>query len=111
MPDSNTSFFQQVYALVQSVPAGKVTTYGALAVALGTKDARRIGHALHANPDSSKTPCHRVVNKDGRLAPSYAFGGPNEQLHKLQMEGVPFTIEGNVDLTKALFIPKATRLL
>ena len=106
---TDSSFFQQVYEIVQSVPAGKVTTYGAIAQALGTKDARRIGHALHANPDSSITPCHRVVNKEGRLAPGYAFGGPNEQLHKLQMEGVPFTADGNVDLKQSLFIPKVIR--
>ena len=38
-------FFEQVYTLVRSVPAGKVTTYGALAKALGTPDARRVGQA------------------------------------------------------------------
>ena len=99
---SNDSFFQRVYAIVRSVPAGKVTTYGAIAKALGTPDARRVGHALHANPDSSHTPCHRVVNKNGELAPGYAFGGPNEQLRKLQFEGVAFTKDGRVDLTQSL---------
>ncbi len=106
MPTQHHSFFDQVYAVVQSIPPGKVTTYGAIANALGTQDARRIGHALHANPDGSNTPCHRVVNKDGRLAPGYAFGGPNEQLRRLQLEGVPFDGQGNVDLKRALFIPK-----
>lgn len=109
MIEPNTSFFQQVYTVVQSVPAGKVTTYGAIANALGTKDARRIGHALHANPDTAQTPCHRVVNKDGRLAPGYAFGGPNEQLRKLQLEGIPFITDGHVDLKQALFVPKSVR--
>lgn len=108
MADSNRSFFQQVYALVEQVPVGKVTTYGALAKALGTPDARRVGQALHGNPDSSKTPCHRVVFADGKLAPGYAFGGPNEQLRKLQFEGVPFDDKGNVDLTQAMFHPKRT---
>lgn len=92
-------FFEQVYTLVRSVPAGKVTTYGALAKALGTPDARRVGQALHANPDGSKTPCHRVVFTDGRLAPGYAFGGPNEQLRRLQLESVPFLENGRVALT------------
>ena len=99
-------FFEQVYTLVRSVPAGKVTTYGALAKALGTPDARRVGQALHANPDASKTPCHRVVFTDGRLAPGYAFGGPNEQLRRLQLEGVTFDTNGNVDLKQAMFSPK-----
>lgn len=100
---SSVSFFQQVYRLVEMVPAGKVTTYGALAKALATRDARRIGHALHANPDGDKTPCHRVVFSDGRLAPGYAFGGPGEQLRKLQLEGVSFISEARVDIQKSLY--------
>lgn len=99
----STSFFQQVYRLVEQVPAGYVTTYGALAKALHTKDARCIGHALHANPDANKTPCHRVVFTDGRLAPGYAFGGPNEQLRRLQMEGVTFTQDNKVHLRIHLY--------
>lgn len=106
MPTNIYSFFQQVYTLVRSVPAGKVTTYGQLAKALRTKDARRIGHALHANPDENTTPCHRVVFTDGRLAPGYAFGGPNEQLRRLQLEGVPFLSDGRVNLASCLFIPR-----
>lgn len=99
MTSSNpTPFFQQVYGLVRRIPAGKVTTYGAIAKALGTPDARRIGHALHANPDGSKTPCHRVVFTNGRLAPGYAFGGPKEQMRKLQLEGVVFLPDDRVDL-------------
>lgn len=107
MAQTNTSFFQQVYDLVRTVPAGKVTTYGAIAKALGTPDARRIGHALHSNPDGNTTPCHRVVFTDGRLAPGYAFGGPNEQMRRLQLEGVPFDASGNVDLKQAMFHPRA----
>lgn len=99
------SFFDQVYILVKQIPSGKVTTYGALAKKLGIQDARRIGHALHANPDNNKTPCHRVVYSDGRLAPGYAFGGPNEQKYNLESEGIEFLEDGRVDLTTCLFIP------
>ncbi|MFZ5535213.1 MAG: MGMT family protein [Patescibacteria group bacterium] len=97
------SFFEQVYRLVECVPPGYVTTYGALAKALNTKDARRVGHALHANPDAEKTPCHRVVFTNGKLAPGYAFGGPKEQLRKLQLEGVVFLDDNTVDLTQSFF--------
>lgn len=95
------NFFEQVYEIVRQIPKGKVTTYGEIARALGTRDARRVGHALHANPDL-KTPCHRVVNKDGRLAPGYAFGGPNEQRDKLLAEGVSFVDEMHVSLKKCI---------
>lgn len=97
------TFFEQVYALVQQVPAGYVTTYGEIARALGTRDARRVGHALHANPSGDLTPCHRVVNKDGRLSESYAFGGSIEQYAKLVSEGVTFLDRTHVDLTKNHF--------
>lgn len=97
------TFFTQVYALVRQVPAGYVTTYGDIASALGTRDARRVGHALHANPSGEETPCHRVVTKDGQLSESYAFGGSIEQYAKLQAEGITFLDRTHVDLTKHHF--------
>ena len=94
------NFFSQVYALVRQVPPGYVTTYGDIATALGTRDARRVGHALHANPSGDQTPCHRVVTKDGRLSESYAFGGSMEQYAKLIEEGITFLDRTHVDLSK-----------
>lgn len=99
------NFFDQVYALVRQIPAGKVTTYGEIARALGTRDARRVGHALHANPSGDLTPCHRVVTQDGKLSESYAFGGSLEQYAKLKEEGVTFLDRTHVDLTKHLWHP------
>lgn len=95
-------FFNDVYRIVKKIPPGKVATYGQIARILGTRDARRIGHALHANKDS-KTPCHRVVNKDGKLAPGFAFGGPEEQKKCLLSEGVGFKDEVHVDLEKHIW--------
>lgn len=100
----NSSFFDKVYKIVRNIPQGKVTTYGHLAHALNTKDARRVGHALHANSNHN-IPCHRVVNKEGKLAPSYAFGGENIQRQKLENEGITFK-DNLVDLDKHLWIPK-----
>jgi methylated-DNA-protein-cysteine methyltransferase-like protein len=94
------NFFERVYEVVRKIPEGKVMTYGQIAEAIGTKDARRVGQALHANKDSSDVPCHRVVNKDGRLAPGYAFGGPGEQRARLEAEGIEFVNDNCVDLGK-----------
>ncbi len=99
------NFFNRVYLVVQRIPLGKVATYGLIAHIIGTKDARRVGNALHANPDSSKTPCHRVVFADGRLAPGYAFGGPNEQRRRLELEGINFLTNDTVDLSLYLWQP------
>lgn len=91
--------FEKVYQEVKKIPNGKVATYGQIAKRVGTKDSRKVGWALHANKDK-KTPCHRVVNKDGRLAPNYAFGGVDEQKKTLLSEGVRFKNNDHVDLEK-----------
>ena len=93
------TFFDSVFAQTRTIPKGKVPTYGQIARMIGTRDARRVGQALHANRDR-KTPCHRVVFANGSLAPGYTFGGPDEQRKKLEAEGVGFTKNGRVDLAK-----------
>lgn len=94
-----TTFFEKVYSAVKKIPEGKVATYGQIAKEMGTKDARKVGWALHANKDP-KTPCHRVVDKKGRLAPNFAFNGAKEQRLRLEKEGVEFKDEMHVDLSK-----------
>ena len=97
------SFFVKVYKVVKKIPPGKVVTYGQIAEILHTKDARKVGWALHANRDSG-TPCHRVVSKDGRLAPNFAFDGEREQKRRLMAEGVSFKGE-KVNLVKHIWVP------
>jgi O-6-methylguanine DNA methyltransferase len=92
---------QKVYLLVKQVPAGKVTTYGAIAKVLGI-NPRVVGNALHLN-ESSDVPCHRVVNAVGRISPSFGLGGPAEQKQRLEDEGVSFKNEKHVNLSRYLF--------
>lgn len=97
-------FSGRVCRLVKQIPAGKVATYGQIAAQLGNpKAARAVGNALHSNPDPKNIPCHRVVNKSGRLVTGYAFGGPKEQKRKLLAEGVKFKDRNHVDLGKSLW--------
>jgi len=93
------NFFERVYDVVKKIPAGKVMTYGQAAELVGTKDARKVGFALHANKDS-EVPCHRVVNKEGKLADNFAFNGMEEQQRRLEFEGIKFIKDGYVDLSK-----------
>lgn len=97
-----SGFFQSVYDVVKLIPSGKVATYGQIAKILGTKDARKVGWALHANKDLN-VPCHRVVNKEGRLAPNFAFDGWREQKRRLEEEGTSFVDEVRVDFKKHLW--------
>jgi methylated-DNA-protein-cysteine methyltransferase-like protein len=92
-------FFKQVHKIVRKIPKGKVMTYGQIAKILGTRDARKVGWALHGNKDP-KIPCHRVVNKEGKVATNYAFEGWEEQKRKLLQEGVTFKSKMGVDLKK-----------
>jgi len=93
---------EKVYELLRKVPRGKVTTYGEIAKALGMSP-RVVGTALHLNPDNDNNPCHRVVNRDGRVAPGFAFGGPGIQKKLLEAEGVEFVDDQHVYLKKYLF--------
>jgi methylated-DNA-protein-cysteine methyltransferase-like protein len=96
------SWNKQVYEEVKKIPSGRVATYGEVARILGSRDARRVGWALHANT-SSDVPCHRVVNKDGRLAENFAFDGAEEQRRRLELEGVQFVDECHVNLKKCIY--------
>ena len=89
------TFKQQIYETVKKIPRGRVATYGQIALMSGHRGAARaVGNALHVNPEPYVTPCHRVVNASGRLAPDFAFGGIDEQKRLLEEEGV--VVDGNV---------------
>lgn len=87
--DRNSLIQGDLYRLVQRIPRGRVTSYGWLGKQLGISP-RLVGHYLHLNPDTSVTPCHRVVHADGTLASGYAFGGLRIQRQLLEKEGVIF---------------------
>lgn len=92
---------EKVYAFLQTVPKGKVTTYGQIALHLGNRHlARTVGNILHKNPDPSRYPCHRVVNSKGQVASHFAFGGKTAQRQLLESEGIVFQPNGRIDLKK-----------
>lgn len=93
--------FEKVYAVVRKIPPGKVMTYGQVGKIVGTT-ARVVGFALHANPYEGDVPCHRVVDRNGRLAPNFAFGGAREHFLRLKGEGAKFVDEIHVNLHKSI---------
>jgi methylated-DNA-[protein]-cysteine S-methyltransferase len=85
----NTIKESDVYELLLKIPAGKVSTYGDLAKALGNPLAsREIGRILGRNPNPVKVPCHRVVMSDGKVG-GYAYGGDRKR-ELLEKEGISF---------------------
>ena len=100
------NFYQKTYTVVCQIPAGKVATYGQIAMLAGNPRASRaVGYALHRNPMPGIIPCHRVVNREGRPAPAFAFGGAGVQQSMLEQEGVVFNRDGSVVLKKHLWQP------
>lgn len=97
---SDESFFARARDMVRQIPEGRVASYGQIARMMGEpRKARFVGYAMHASPGvAGGVPCHRVVFKDGRLAPGFAFGGPDAQRELLEAEGITFLPDGRVDM-------------
>ncbi|MXW64580.1 MAG: MGMT family protein [Bacteroidetes bacterium SB0662_bin_6] len=98
-------FFERVWAVVDRIPCGKVTTYGHIAGYLGARSAARtVGWALGAAA-GAMLPCHRVVNRFGTLTGKMRFGGPHVMEERLRAEGVTFDEDGCVVLEAHLWDP------
>lgn len=97
------SFNDRVYEIVRKIPAGRVMSYGQIASWAGSPRASRAaGYAMYRCPHKDM-PCHRVIHRDGSLAPEWTFGGSGNQRKLLEDEGVTFTEDGRVDMQKHRF--------
>ncbi len=100
---------QDVRQVIASIPSGRVTTYGAIARAVGLgRDARRVGWIISALEDDHQLPCHRVVNAAGHLSGGWSFGHPDIMRQMLEAEGVRFVGEYDVDLRRHLWDPASS---
>ncbi|WP_339694112.1 MGMT family protein [uncultured Roseivirga sp.] len=89
MAKDHTNFFNNVYEVVKLIPAGRVTSYGAIAQYLGTKGgARMVGWAMNAAHGLNDVPAHRVVNRSGVLTGRHHFQTPTLMQERLEAEGV-----------------------
>lgn len=92
------SVYERIYAVVRRIPKGKVSTYGGVAALAGNSGrARQVGYALHALPEGTSVPWHRVINAQGRISLRRP-GGDLEQRFRLETEGVHFNAAGVVSL-------------
>ncbi|RTY79632.1 MGMT family protein [Flavobacterium sp. LS1P28] len=104
---SNDTFFERVYDIVRQIPYGKVTSYGAIAKALGTaRSARMVGWAMNASHGFEDVPAHRVVNRNGLLTGKLHFDGTNLMQQLLESEGIIVTNNQIVDLEKYFWQPE-----
>jgi methylated-DNA-protein-cysteine methyltransferase-like protein len=78
-------FYKAIFEIVKLIPKGRVTSYGAIANALGKGGAaRQVGYAMHQSPED--VPAHRVLNRNGDLSGKLHFGG-NRMQELLEGEG------------------------
>lgn len=105
------NFFERVYAIVRQIPLGKVTSYGAIAKALGTaRSARMVGWAMNASHTIEDVPAHRVVNRNGVLSGKHHFEGTNLMQQLLENEGIVVVNNQIVDFEKHFWVhPVSTR--
>ena len=103
------SFHREVFALVRSIPRGRVMTYGQIARILGfPRRARVVGWALHWS-DEGELPAQRVVNRFGGLASGYTWGGRVRHQSDLEAEGVEVRDDDTVDLERYQWWPESPR--
>jgi methylated-DNA-protein-cysteine methyltransferase-like protein len=92
--NNSKDFFDAVFQVVQLIPFGRVTSYGAIANYLGTKKSSRVvGYAMNASHSNPLIPAHRVVNRNGQLTGKMHFATPDLMQQKLEAEGV--VVENN----------------
>ncbi|MDO4617157.1 MAG: MGMT family protein [Lachnospiraceae bacterium] len=96
MSTLNEDLIYEVLSVVEEIPYGKVASYGQIAALTGhEKNARLVGKILSMSEYYGDYPCHRVVNAQGRTAPSWP-----EQRMLLEDEGVGFRKNGHVDMAE-----------
>lgn len=96
-----------MYTAVCQIPRGCVATYGQVAELAGLgRHARQVGYALHALPEGTIVPWHRVVNARGSVSQRRSTGGGEvEQRMRLEREGVVFDAAGRVSLERFRWCP------
>lgn len=82
------TYFDLVFAVVKQIPAGRVSSYGAIADYLALGASRMVGWALNQCKPGDGVPAHRVVNRKGELSGRHHFTPPSLMQTLLEKEGV-----------------------
>ncbi|NVK27278.1 MAG: MGMT family protein [Flavobacteriia bacterium] len=101
-----SDFFERVYDVARQIPEGRVTSYGAIAKAVGApRSARMVGYAMNASMNQHDVPAHRVVNRIGMLTGKHYFQGSKLMQQLLENEGVKVVDDCVQDFDKVFWDP------
>jgi len=105
--NSKADIYNAIYEIVRLCPKGRVTSYGAVAAAVGLKSgARLVGYAMSVCKDiKPKVPAHRVVNSHGLLSGKHHFATPETMQLLLQKEGIQVHDDKVVDFGRLFWDP------
>ena len=94
---------ERIKRAIRAIPRGRVSTYGAVALAAGMANgARQVVRVLHSSAESEALPWHRILRKDGTIALAEGSGFELQRT-LLEKEGVEVGIHGKVDLAHFSF--------
>lgn len=100
-----TPFTERVIQIIQSIPNGKVMTYGQVAALAGNpRGARQVVRILHSMSRKYNLPWHRIINAKGEVAIKDAEGSFTQK-DRLLSEGIILTDSGKVDLSVYRYHP------
>lgn len=85
-----SDLYDRIFKVVQQIPFGRATSYGAIAKFIGSpRGARMVGWAMNRSHSSKEyIPAHRVVNRIGMLSGKHHFPGENLMQQLLENEGI-----------------------
>jgi len=92
-------YVEVVLVVVEQIPRGRVTSYGAIAECVGFSGPRRVGRVM--SQFGGPVPWWRVVRADGSLPPSH---DDEARAHYLD-EGTPLRPSGRIDMPRAFWAP------
>jgi methylated-DNA-protein-cysteine methyltransferase-like protein len=106
MKPETFTFFQNVHDVARLIPAGRVTSYGAIAKYLSApRSSRMVGYAMNAASEDDSIPAHRVVNRLGMLSGKMNFKSPTAMQEALEKEGVKVENDQVVEFEKRFWDP------
>ena len=106
---NSSNFFERVYEVAKQIPYGRVTTYGAIAKAIGAaKSARMVGYAMNGASEREDVPAHRVVNRKGVLTGKHHFSGTHLMQQLLESEGIKVIDDQIQDFNSVFWEPETT---